>query len=216
MTVVIPTLWSPKARTTLPLSIELLNGSGTVSQIIVINNSCQPLPANVVFPSKVTVISPEANLYVNPSWNLGVGLAGDRHTLLLNDDIVFDPNAISAMETKLYDEDCLIGCGPIVPLEQANRPFDLPVVLQHVPKQSYGYGCAMAFRTSSYVTIPNDILIWYGDTFLERLFVTTGRALYRIMSFAAKGYVETTSHQFPPILHQDHVGWRAVAGRYNY
>lgn len=209
MTIVVPTLWTPKAQITLPQSIRSLSRQEGVSQIVLINNSETPLPIELSSLPKVEYVQPPSNLFVNASWNLGASMATSEHLTILNDDIVIAECLVPAMNQFLKEQDALVGCSSIMPID-APEPMANHVNLYRVPGMSYGFGCCMSLRTSSYHQIPDCIKIWYGDNYLEQKFLRAGKPMYRPATFLAKGFVETTSHCFPSILHADHTGWKQV------
>lgn len=67
LTVVIPTL--QKNKEVLTKLIDSLDRDTSVTEILLIDNSLAGFKHS---SKKLKVITPEANLYVNPSWNLGV------------------------------------------------------------------------------------------------------------------------------------------------
>ena len=83
VTVVIPTL--QKNKIILSNLIRSLDSDEFVDEIILIDNSLQGFKGN---SKKLKVIMPDKNLYVNPSWNLGVKLAKNEIIALLNDDFI--------------------------------------------------------------------------------------------------------------------------------
>ena len=65
--IVIPTL--QKDTMILKMLLDELNQDQTVGEIILIDNSLQGFEYN---SDKLRIIIPNENLFVNPSWNLGV------------------------------------------------------------------------------------------------------------------------------------------------
>lgn len=210
MTIVVPTLWTPKAQITLPQSITSLSQQEGVSQIVLINNSETPLPIELTSLPKVECANPPTNLFVNASWNLGASMATSEHLMILNDDIIMNADAIPQIKHVLNVEDCLIGCGGIIPIDHL-PVFDKDITIQKVGGLSYAFGCSMSLRTASYHSIPDCVKIWYGDNYLEQKFLRSNKLMFKITSRTFKGFVETSSHSFPAILHADHDGWKQIA-----
>ena len=67
LSIVIPTL--QKNKEILYNLIDSLDTDKSVGEIIIIDNSLKGIE---YISQKVKVITPEENLFVNPSWNLGV------------------------------------------------------------------------------------------------------------------------------------------------
>ena len=87
VTAVIPTL--QKNKEILTKLIEALERDTAVTEILLIDNSLIGFKHS---SNKLTVITPEENLFVNPSWNLGVAKAKTEIVALLNDDIILPEN----------------------------------------------------------------------------------------------------------------------------
>ena len=82
ISVVIPTL--ERDVETLNNLVSTLVNDAMVDEILIIDNSLQNYSFN---NEKVRVIVPQENLFVNPSWNLGVREARNEYVCLANDDI---------------------------------------------------------------------------------------------------------------------------------
>lgn len=59
--------------------------------------------------NKLTVITPEENLFVNPSWNLGVAKAKTEIVALLNDDIILPENYCGDVASSMSSEMGIVG-----------------------------------------------------------------------------------------------------------
>ena len=131
-----------------------------VLEVIVVNNAAAPLAWD---HAKVRVLAQGENIYVNPAWNLGAREAKGEVLAILNDDISFD--------RLPFDEVCRWLANPLIGLIGAHassydgtvsgRPRLRPAY--HRPR---GYGIAMFLRRNSYVPIPEDMKIWFGDDWL--------------------------------------------------
>lgn len=88
--IVIPTL--QKDTKILKMLLDELSQDQTVGEIILIDNSLQGFEYN---SDKLRIIIPNENLFVNPSWNLGVEKAKFDYIGILNDDILLPKNLVS-------------------------------------------------------------------------------------------------------------------------
>ena len=102
LSVVIPTL--QKKVELLVNLIKMLDKDDSVSEIILIDNSCKGFSSE---SSKLRVIVPKENLYVNPSWNLGVKEAKEDIVALLNDDISISNNFCTKVVNQMTPD---MGC----------------------------------------------------------------------------------------------------------
>lgn len=178
LTVIIPTV--QKRLKILMKSLKYLQEDDSVTEIIVINNKIDE-PLDLTAFSKVKLYTPEENLYVNESWNLGVELAINNKFCLMNDDVLFYKNFCSdLMNTNLLQSltTGLIGINPtsIKNIEEA-EDFDYPD--SPVPPTSIAFinmndkylhtddwGIAIFGKKEDYCTIPNKYKILFGDNWL--------------------------------------------------
>ena len=73
--------------------VEQLCSTNDVDEVLIINNA----PARLTFVNrKVRVLDQPENLYVNPSWNLGVSIARSKYICIANDDLAFDMQLCAA------------------------------------------------------------------------------------------------------------------------
>lgn len=87
--VVIPTL---QKSSRLEEVVSICTDHPLVHEVLVINNAQQPLTLN---SPKVRVLQQEQNIYVNPAWNLGAREARGEYLAIVNDDVIFDPEALT-------------------------------------------------------------------------------------------------------------------------
>ena len=101
---IIPTLWKAKEFT--DHLVDVLIEDESVGEIIIIDNA----PADFSYDNeKVVMLRQEENLYVNPSWNLGVEEAAYDKFIILNDDIIIPYNFVFELESVLTSDKGVIG-----------------------------------------------------------------------------------------------------------
>lgn len=162
LSVVIPTLQQSQHLGEL---LQLLQRSDVVGEVVVVNNADRPLPHRT---AKTTVLDPGRNLFVNPSWNLGVRHCRHRNLLICNDDVLFDAGVLDFADHALTagsgaigpDRSCfreeLEGAGP-------DQPELVPT-----DRRTWGWGTMMFMPRRHYVPVPEDLLIWAGDDWVFR------------------------------------------------
>ena len=191
ISVVIPTL--QKNKELLLNLIKMLEKDSNVSEIIVIDNSLKGLD----YPSdKIKLITPPANLFVNPSWNLGVKSAANDNVAILNDDITVPENFCSSIFEKITDDMGIVGYNidyvketqEILPSPQAGE-----INLVEIPNRCMGWGIALFFNKSNYIEIPDDLKIFYGDDWLiyqnkkrkKKIYSVSGQEIYHYGSLSS-------------------------------
>jgi hypothetical protein len=131
ITVVMPTMWrAPELQS----SIAIMEASPYVKQIQLINNdqSC----AVSLSSTKICMTTPEQNIYITESWNLGVSLSTTEIVCLLNDDIVL-PLAAWEFVVRHWPSDAgIVGLG-------FSNMTGTDYVLHSASGRGYGFGAAM-------------------------------------------------------------------------
>lgn len=164
LTVVIPTL--QKNKDILNKLIDSLDLDNSVGEIILIDNSLEGFEH---VSEKLRVITPKRNLYVNPSWNLGVELANNKIVCLLNDDIIIPDDFCKDVVSKMSPEMGIIGMNGMR-IEELPQEYALPVkeniTLEPASYMDYYYGISLFFYKDNFLRIPDDIKIVYGDSWI--------------------------------------------------
>lgn len=166
--VIIPTLWKCDFKN----ELDKFQQSQFVQEIILIDNDPKNVPEwfNYKNYSKLICIAPYENLFVNPSWNLGVRASKSEHIMLFSDDVVISScDFLPICDEKLKQENCLIGCSPNC--FKLDTTQNIQIVDQHGIRP-FGFGCIMMLRKNSYKEIPEMFKIWQGDDLLFHLFKT--------------------------------------------
>ncbi|MBS1699355.1 MAG: glycosyltransferase [Actinobacteria bacterium] len=155
--VIIPTL--QRSKHLRPL-VDQCAAHPLVQEVLVINNA----NAQLTWDSpKVRVLDQAQNIYVNPAWNLGAREASGEYLAIVNDDLLFEDEALeesaSILARGFYglvipDSSCFheVGPGSI-----AHRPAPYP---------NDFFGTFMCMRRRDYWPVPDDMLIWGGDDWL--------------------------------------------------
>lgn len=198
-TVIIPTIW--KSEYTLNL-LEKYQNSEWVSEIILINNAPSLTPSNFEKRSKIVHHKTE-NIYVNPSWNIGVEMSKNENILISNDDVIFD------VDSALKYVDSLEGYTAIGvnPETYKSKPNEFGLINGHFIGE--GWGCLLFVKKSLWKPIPNFLKIWYGDDWIARTNINIKSMMY-------KGGVETRmssstqSGDFNDIIRQDISNWNTL------
>lgn len=158
--VIIPTLWRPATFLNL---LEALQSSDHVQEVIVIDNARSFRPS-LQEMNKVKLIDHGTNLFVNPSWNLGVTLAQSSAICICNDDILFAENLLGIMRQKRLRR--VIGLHPSSYSSSADRASN-PWLEEgeYIPQN---WGSMLFLDKQQYVPIPDAMKIWWGDAWLAQ------------------------------------------------
>ena len=201
VSVVIPTL--QKQKDVLINLIKTLISDLSVGEIILIDNSGLGLD---ITDEKLRIILPTTNLYVNPSWNLGVKEAKFDIIGLFNDDLAIPENfcrdVISQMKLNMgiigfNSEENMICMDNIL-----NNPNNTNPIIEKAQYRSAYFGSIMFFYKNNYKPIPENIKIVYGDDWLadnnkNNLYKISNQIIYHLGSLSSGEKV------FNPICKKD-------------
>lgn len=203
ISIVIPTL--QKRLDILEKLVNSLNNDPAVGEIIVINNAVKPLEFSY---EKMRVITPEANIYVNPAWNLGVKEGVNEYVGLLNDDIIIADDFCSRMLDVIPDDFGIIGYTKesIIPVEEGEQnPEEAEIKLVKTDFIDFGFGICMFFKKENYPVIPKDMKIMYGDCWIFNEYKKKGLKNYIIkgQKIFHLGSLTSSSKALNPVITED-------------
>lgn len=169
LSVIIPTI--QKRVDILSSLVECIEKDACVDEILVINN--KPESPLIFNNSKIRVITPSENLYVNPSWNLGIKEIRNENFLLLNDDLMVGENFCGRIINSTIFNSPNTG---LIGMKNSNLiHFDIDCVFSDAEPEfdvlenhlgTGDWGVSIFGRKENYYEIPNDIRIIYGDNYL--------------------------------------------------
>jgi hypothetical protein len=210
--VILPTMWRVEE---IIQDLKQLEQCNLVGEIILINNSIKDTPSDfdVSSFSKIIELRPPSNLYINPSWNLGIRMSKFNKVMIKNDDTFFNyEKALFATSQELDSEDSIIGTY----LQHDNNKIrianEIEVVFTEVAKRDIGFGCSMFLNKKSFVPINDKLLIWYGDDFMAESYTRRGLKLKTIRGININGYVSATVDHVEELIqikHKDEELWNS-------
>lgn len=201
---IIPTLQiKPKVLNKL---LNILDEDPAVDEIIVINNADKPFKPDKKIKNLI-IYNSDINLYVNPSWNLGIELMKNDYFLIINDDILCPRNFCSIImkDGVLQKEDTgLLGLyywqinNYDTQYDDINIPeFNEDIGIKYIPfKYCTGTGnWASAFlgHKKNYYKIPDAIQIIYGDNYLLKRNLDSNKKNYFMKNLICNHITSATS-----------------------
>jgi len=184
--VIIPTLW--KSNRIGKLLFDLIKCE-FVDEIILIDNGGKFFEYFEAL-DKVKLVQTGENIYVNPSWNLGVKLAKNNSIALVNDDINFNPNIFGVITEEILSEYGIIGQSEY---NYKGNNTDEPILEKWNGKiRDWGWGCLIMFDKQNWMDIPDDIKIWYGDDYIFKCNTSTKSTM---KNFNKETEMSTTSDE---------------------
>jgi hypothetical protein len=207
ISVVVPTMWK---------FVPFLNflqdmvACDLISQIIVINNDNQATPEHKILAhAKITLLDYGQNLYVNPSWNLGVYHCKNDIICIANDDLLFDLRVLSKIIKEFLPTHGSVG---IQSLGNNTGIMDFFPALGH---DLFGFGQLMFVYKSNWVDIPCELTIAYGDNFIFDIHRKFHMPNYLIGNMLQWTPGSVTSSQIPSINGNESFQYLDICKKYH-
>jgi hypothetical protein len=197
VSVIMPTMWQGRGCLQ---SMKDIVKQESVGELIVIDNTEAMVTINEKIP-KLVHIKEGRNTFVNPAWNKGYRLAKFDKLLFVNDDVQTDWSFINKFAEYITEDKGMIGAG----VSCWQGPYN-DGELAPIGNRPNCYGCVFGIHKNSYVEIPDDLKIHYGD---DWLFTKSGKPNYEIVGWKMGGESEQTSGkiQFHPVKEADKRLW---------
>jgi len=178
--IIIPTLFRrPDILNTL---LDILYQDIHIHEVILIDNTDKSKTYSdfVVDNPKLRVHKENKNLYVNPSWNLGVSMATQDYIAILNDDITIPSNLFWGLAQLDLDNMGIVGAfQPYISQVEKPEKFVIDELALFILNQrTWGFGILMVMNKNNYIPIPEDMLVWCGDDYIFHQTVSKGRVNY--------------------------------------
>lgn len=214
--IIIPTLL--KRPDILSNLLSNLYEDDAVSEILLINNSEEYAQELLPVSNKLKVLETTSNIYVNPSWNLGVKASSQEFIGILNDDITV-PEKIFSIIAQIPIETCgVLGMSHphIFQTESPDRYAVQNIQIAQTDTRTWGYGIFMVMHKKNYIESPREMLIWCHDDFLFHMNRVNGKK-NGVFLFPIKTKMSTTSDlpEFDEIKKNDIVIYEKLKKQYN-
>lgn len=204
ISVIMPTL--QKNKKVLNNLLATLADDNSVGEIIVIDNSLKGLDYD---NPKLKIITPEENLFVNPSWNVGVKEAKYDIIALFNDDIAIPKDFCSNVVEQMDPSMGIVGVNSadymLILDDIYKNPQNTNPILEKVNYMDNYFGVAMFLYKENFCPVPEEIKIVYGDVWLVYQTRKSGKPSYRISNQVVYhiGSLSSSEKKFNPICVHD-------------
>lgn len=181
LSLVIPTMWKFKPFVDFISNVARLS---VVDDIIIINNDVINTPNHPVWSnSKIRLIDFGKNIGVNPAWNYGVELSKNEKIIIMNDDVITDLKLFFKVDEFLSKDIGLLGLC-------AGRPeFNQFAItngnINFIPWQgehTFGFGSLFCVHKRNWNTIPDGLVVYYGDNWAFDTQLRMGRKNWLIVN----------------------------------
>ena len=213
ISVIMPTLWRGEYYKRM---FPIFNNHPLIGEIIVIDNAPNKTDQEIFKLEKVRYFAQTKNLYVNPSWNLGVELSNFNILCLYSDDVYFDSKCIEEVHKVCTPQGGIAGFSlETISESHDNLDYLSPhEVLQVIPSNAmhYRFGMCMFLHKESYFVIPEELKINYGDAYLFDQNVMRGKSNFKIEGCATITRMRTSSKakEFDDVRRSDAIEYAKI------
>lgn len=197
VTVVMPTLLKPDKSIYEYTIKELCNNNNVEKVVILLNNKDKII--ELLHP-KLKVIDDKENLYVNPAWNYGLSICNTEYYLIINDDVLCHKDIIDKC-IKLLNENKNYDLLFIDTKEEKLEDYKVNILkciedveiknIMYIPMHAIS-GCFMFGRKSTWVPIPEELKVFYGDNWIMD---TNKRNTAKIMNYYVSHFTATSARE---------------------
>lgn len=186
----VPTMWRGKQfETMLPKLLD----HPKIGEVIIVDNDIKARFFELPKHKKLKVLVQKQNIFCHPAWNLGVAESKYDKNCLMNDDILFDVGVFDLVYEMITPKIGIIGVnGENIKSFYVNSPLMCVNPTLEFPHWR-GYGTLMFFHKKSYLTIPDEFPIWWGDVWIYDYNAVQKRQNYVIDKFCVNTEMRTTS-----------------------
>lgn len=190
--VIIPTMWRPENF--VPF-LQNLSSVDLISEILIIDNDPVSNPG-LTSNDKIKLFNFNKNIKVNPSWNFGASISKENLLCFMNDDVTFNLNIFNFLLDKISDQ------GGMYLTDFYNK--DSQFNLHRVFDRGYAQACLFFMHKNSYINIPEELQVYWGDALLFDFNSMRGKSNYLVTGCGMGGEIAKTSQHFSH-AHNDEV-----------
>lgn len=217
ISVIMPTIWlGPYYASMLPK----FNDHPIVGEIIIIDNDVKKINQEIVNLSKVRYVPQKENIYVNPAWNLGAKLAKFDKLCFYSDDVKFDISILDTIAEQITTSNGLFGfhkhvinlkdveidddgnfwnCTTLGPIRYSSEiTYNKDIIFCEIEAMHPKYAICFFAHKQSYYDIPEELKIFYGDSYLFYKNRIEGKANYEIQGADVLTFMGSSSSTFDP------------------
>jgi acetyltransferase-like isoleucine patch superfamily enzyme len=208
--VVVPTLWKSNLEKFYD-TLQNFCEDDRVKEIILIDNDItfeHPIKSKILSLSKLKYYPQEENIYVNPSWNLGVRKSIGVYIIHMNDDfyITSNHNITSLITSHHHHINKVVSIYGISTSCYIEEPTSPEIIITDNEGRGTGWGCFFIIARDKWVSIPHELKIWFGDDYITKYVIRNGGKVYTFKNIKASPFSQTVSLQtFNPIMENDRI-----------
>lgn len=191
ISIVVPAVWGHEPFCDFLLNVVELP---VVGEVIIINNNVARTPDHKVLSHyKVDLLNQKENIFVNPAWNLGVSAAKFNTVCILNDDVLVDLRVFFEADKFVSKEIGMLSIGLKSDIYRLHNEFfdslnlsnliingDIKIIGFNKAPEISGSGSLFFIHKDNWIDIPEELKIYWGDTWQFEMQMALGRTNYFI------------------------------------
>ena len=193
ISVVSPTMWRYPPYLDFIKYIVRLNN---IREVIIINNDESKTPDDpILHHPKIKMLYFGRNMFINPSWNIGVAESNSDLVCILNDDLHFDLRLFYKVEEFYTPDMGALGLGSGI-AEWGQTPLTTGMIdFEPFTNQNcQGFGELMFIYKQNWCDIPKGLDLGFGDNFIFDYLSNSSRSRDNHQSFKKGGKIRRYSN----------------------
>ncbi len=176
-----------------------------VYEVILIDNANEYYTHYSEILHKIKLITPSENMFVNPSWNVGMNVASMNKVGILNDDIEFNTQIFTDITDKHLEKYGVIGMSST---NYTTTTYN-PTLLSMDSVRPWGWGCMLLLDKREWIPIPNELKVWYGDDWLIK-FNPMPKSILNGLPIQTEMSSTSDRNEFDNIKNNDTIQWKII------
>lgn len=207
ISVIMPTIWiGQRYKEMLPI----FESHPLFGEIILIDNDTTKTDKDVFKYSKLVYLPQKENIYVNAAWNLGAETAKCDVLCFANDDIILDLSFLECALGYVTPEFGMLGLGSSSIIHSRIDLQPGGSCIEEILKIAPYYATFFLIHSKSYFTIPEELKIYYGDSYIFEKNKRSNRKNHQLVDGYAITTLGTTSKLFGDMLQKDYYIYRDI------
>lgn len=217
ISVIVPTMW--KGREIIKM-LPLLNDHPLVGEIILIDNDPSQKDQATCELSKVKYLTYGSNIFVTAAWNRGYETAVNDKLLIINDDVIFSPQLVDAIYDHIVETNGTITIDPpsvtlpVNPIGLTSPKKVSDIIVKPCPNLKHKAAVIIGIHKNSYVLIPEEIMVYYNDSFLFSMCIKNQKPNLAITGAEVRTKMSTTVSTAKMQVKSDQAKFKEVFKRY--
>jgi hypothetical protein len=213
ISVIVPTMLKEGIELAFEYTINEMQKNDLIDEILIIKNTDKDFfkTLNIKYTGKIKIIYEGENLFVNPSWNLGIEQIKNEVFCIINDDVICHSTNFTKCYNKVIEDDIGLVTTrtalhfPIQAYEKSPLHKNKPEFSEDIPNGRQGW--FFFGKKENWINIPKELKVFFGDDFLYYMHRRNNKTNVILENGFVGHFESTTAKEY---FHYNDGGERAI------